>query len=355
MSKRIKKVLVAKKDAREQNALSRLLAHAGYSIITASTFQEVRTTISDNRDSLYAVLLDLTLPDGDAIRFIPLSGISSFCHVIIHSQFQQNPDVHPGLGMLMGDEYLGMPFILDKMQQRLHDSASVRVATLADIHSIYAIAEQTWKRKEIVEPSQFIKRQTTFPAGQLVATLVLNGVERTIGFIGALIAQSNKIARTWTGFTGNGTYSTHDQNGNVLVCPQIGTDREFLLRMGINGIARKLICAERELANQNGLGLIAYSRFSDFGNRRILVPDQTPLDYYQYCVSTDFREEQNIGMHIHFGGTTRPEWVLPNACPMDLDAGGAIVLVQYSFPWLEKPVTIRLLSEAHPPYQYVPM
>ncbi len=355
MQRKTRKVLVVKRDRKKGNELAQHLRSAGYSVKVANTFNEARNSMAETKSAFYAAMVDLELPDGNIREFIASSGFVSFCHVIAYDGPCQTPHVQPGLGMVMNDDTSKSLDILERMGRQLQDSAGIRTTTISDVPAVYEIANQTWSKKENVVLTHFLQRQFIFGEGQFVATATINGLKRVIGFIGALIVRGNMIKRTWIEFTGNGTYSTHEPTGDTLACPQIGTDREFLLRMEMTGIAKKLILAEQELARQMGLGLIAYSRFSGFEYQRKMSPLQTPGEYYEYCIKTGFREEQNIGMHLHFGGQTKSEWILPNACPMDSDAGGAIVIVQYPTPWLEKPVTIQLLSEERHSYQFVPM
>lgn len=225
---------------------------------------------------------------------------------------------------------------------------SIRIVTTKELadHDLYnaaRISAEAWKKVLLVEykPDNFDgmvwgeydrlnAREKVFSDGQIVAYWdKLNGPVGMMNSFRINAGSVDDVPVGWNNVTGNGTYSTHVKDGNMLVCASITVIKEDKLPKEYRDefktlhISKQLVDAQLELAIRLGVeNMIAYSRPANYAKNKAKYPS---MDEYLEAVK---RGDVNdpIGMHLHFGAAI---WkVLPNARKDD-DAGNTNIIMKY--------------------------
>ena len=204
-------------------------------------------------------------------------------------------------------------------------------------------------RMELVFGRQLLRllqRCDEFPEGQIV--VYCHELKRPVGAISSLILKAatlDDVPPTWHGATGNGYFTTHDSNGDKLVCASIitlhsGLPAQRLSELKKQHVASTLLRAQHDLAVKAGLRkMIAYSRPMNFGEY-VARNGPTPIeDYLRVRDERGRLYDRSIGMHEHeleafARGLGKPAKMLPNGRPLDPEALGYNILMDYS-PTLE--------------------
>ncbi len=167
----------------------------------------------------------------------------------------------------------------------------LRPASESDSMEIVRVHNEAWKNEQLFATvQQFSSRFKIFPEGQIAA---YNERGDSIGVISSFIAdwtfdrsslfvtQNDKFELTWSNATGNGFLTTHDPNGNTLVCPSVAVRQDYQKY----GIAKQLVLFQKELAIFLGVKqLVAYSR---------------PASYDEYCKLTNSGVSIDMNYYIY--------------------------------------------------------
>jgi len=109
-------VLVVEDNARLLSANARVLAEAGYSVLTALDLASARCHL--HRSPPDAIVLDLMMPDGSGLDFIPEIHAVTTAPVLITTSLGAKDDRLAGL-RAGGDDYITKPFDLDELCARV--------------------------------------------------------------------------------------------------------------------------------------------------------------------------------------------------------------------------------------------
>lgn len=109
-------VLVVDDEAQVRDVVTHALTRGGYSVATASTFQDAERISQSG--SFDAVVLDLMLPGGHGLDFLKRLRSKSNVPVIILSSLDEESDIVAGLE-LGADDYLKKPFSPRELTARI--------------------------------------------------------------------------------------------------------------------------------------------------------------------------------------------------------------------------------------------
>jgi len=225
---------------------------------------------------------------------------------------------------------------------------AVKIVTTRELadHDLYkaaCISADAWKKVLIEEygPKDFDSivreeynrlsaREKAFSDGQIVA--YWDELNSPVGMMNSFRINASSVDDVpvgWNNVTGNGTYSTHVQDGNMLVCASITVIKEDMLPKEYRDefktlhISKQLVDAQLKLAIRLGVeNMIAYSRPANYAKNRAKYPSLN--EYLEAVKRGDVNDP--IGMHLHFGAAI---WkVLPNARKDD-DAGDTNIIMRY--------------------------
>jgi len=180
---------------------------------------------------------------------------------------------------------------------------------------------------------QILTRLQAFPDGQIAiidrGTLELNGTIYSMVYNSSQLSEING----WNGLTGNGYGTTHNPNGNSLICYAVQT------APGSNGIARMLVEAELELARNLGARAFVFTRpngFSTFAEHHKMPPnDPESIEKYLHEIENGLVIGGDaVSLHTHLGAKLAPLLMngkpyLENSRPYDFASAGYNVLMEY--------------------------
>ncbi len=149
-----------------------------------------------------------------------------------------------------------------------------------------------------------------FPEGQLAFF-----DKEVLGGINSLIFFGNfyEVPKKYSEATGNGYFTTHNQQGNLLICTAI------YVKPGNKGVAKKLLSEATSLAKNKNLTAFPYSRPAGFQEYLMNVYGKIPkeslmsklIEYLDIKTDKGTCIDPIIGMHEHYGA--KVEMLLENS------------------------------------------
>ncbi len=191
---------------------------------------------------------------------------------------------------------------------------------------------------------QFESRIEIFPEGQIVDRDSTGGI---LGSVAAMMVSAkgnngepdySKVPDKWNDLTANGYFSTHDEQGNLLVCCAINVPPKHSGK----GVPRRLLHAETYLARERGLIACPYTRPVNFREHLETCGfekgfDHTQVEteklvhhleqYLEMRSQNGRHKDKNVGLHEHFGAKVLR--LLPNGREKDTDSCGFCILMAY--------------------------
>ncbi|OGY21721.1 MAG: hypothetical protein A2126_01470 [Candidatus Woykebacteria bacterium GWB1_45_5] len=168
------------------------------------------------------------------------------------------------------------------------EKVRIRQATLDDIPQMVEVDQRAWWDEVAFTAEHFESQIRTYPQGVLVAEAAINGRKRLVGTICGLrisSALANSL-HNWSEATGNGYFTTHIPNGNVM----FGANLSVLPEFGRKGIGDKLFGhAAAVIVRQNVPYLIFGGRLPDLAeyNRKRIAEDLSKVTGEEYAALRD--------------------------------------------------------------------
>lgn len=197
------------------------------------------------------------------------------------------------------------------------------VSDLAEVNNIldqnYPGLDDPYTKK------QFNKLLEIFPEGQICVED--NGV--VVGYVLTIIVDYSKFGdnHTYDQIIGRSTFSTHDQNGDVLYGIEVGVDPNYRgMRLG-----RRLYDARKELCEQLNLrAIIAGGRMPNYGE---YADELTPR---QYIEKVKRKEIFDPVMTFQLNNDFHVNKVIKNYAPDDEESASYAALLEWNNVYFQK-------------------